>query len=49
MFDLGNRFGRIKAFRADLRTVHNGVAAIELERIFEIIETLTRRLIAAID
>src|SRR5258708_3364036 len=45
---LGNRLGRIEAFWAGLGTVHDGVAAIEPERVLEIVEPLAGRLIARI-
>ena len=49
MFDLGNRFGRIEPFGANLRTVHDGVTAIQFKRIFQIIQALTCRFVTAID
>ena len=49
MFDLGDRFGWIEPLWTDLRAVHDRVATIQFERVFEIIETLTGRFIAAID
>ena len=33
LLDLGNRFGRVEAFGADLGAVHDGVTAVEFERI----------------
>ncbi|MPL74155.1 hypothetical protein SDC9_19965 [bioreactor metagenome] len=47
--DLGDRLRRVQTFRAGLGAVHDGVAAIELERVLERIETLGRRLVAAVD
>ena len=49
MFDVGNRLGRIEAFRANLRTIHNRVATIELERVFKIIKPLAGAFVAAVD
>src|SRR5579872_2961813 len=46
--ELGDRFRRVEALRAGLGTVHDGVAAIEAERILEIVEPLTGGLIAAV-
>src|SRR2546430_381254 len=46
--ELGNRLGGIEALRAGLGAVHDGVAAIQPERIFEIVEPLAGRLIAAV-
>src|ERR1043165_1528465 len=47
--DFGDRLGWIEALRAGLRAVHDGVAAVELERIIERIEPLAGLLIARID
>ena len=47
-FDLGDRLGRVEAFRAGLRAIHDGVAAIEPERILEIVEPLAGRLVARV-
>ena len=49
MLDLSDRFGGVETFRANLRAIHDRVAAIQLERIFEIIQPLARRFVAAID
>src|SRR5258705_13975406 len=46
--EFGNRLGGIEALRAGFCAVHDGVAAIEPERIFEIVEPLAGRLIAAV-
>src|SRR5579883_2572276 len=46
--ELGDRLGGIEALRAGLRAVHDGVAAIEPERILEIVEPLAGRLVARI-
>src|SRR4051812_36801733 len=48
-FDLGNGLRRVEVFRASLGAVHDGVAAVEAERILEIVEALAGRLIAAVD
>src|SRR5690349_21257052 len=45
---IGNRPRRIEPFRAGLRAVHDGVAAIEAERILEPIKALSGALIAAV-
>ena len=42
LLDLGDRLGRVQPLGADLGAVHDGVAAIELERILEIVEPLLR-------
>src|SRR5437016_82203 len=47
-FELGDRLGRIEALRAGLGAVHDGVAAIEPERILEIVEPFAGRFIAAV-
>ena len=49
MFDLGNRFGGVQAFRADLGAIHDRMAAIQLEWVFQIIEALAGGFVAAID
>ena len=49
LLDLGDRLRRVEALRAGLGAVHDGVAAIEPERIFEIVEPLAGRFIAAVD
>jgi hypothetical protein len=46
LFNLGNRLGRVQAFRAGLRAVHDGVAAVKPERILKIVEPLALGLIA---
>ena len=45
--DLGDRLGRIEVLRAGLGAVHDGVAAIQPERIFQLIEPLAGGLVAA--
>ena len=47
--DLGNGLGRVEVLRAGLGAVHDGVAAVEAERVFEIVEPLAGRLVARID
>ncbi|AEM42305.1 hypothetical protein KVU_2465 [Ketogulonicigenium vulgare WSH-001] len=44
-----NRLGRVQAFWTSLGAVHDRMAAIQLERIFQLIQTLARRLVAAVD
>src|SRR6516225_4010991 len=46
--DLGDGLGRIEALRAGLGAVHDGVAAVEAERVLEIVEALPGRLVAAV-
>ena len=46
--EFGNRLGRIETLRAGLGAVHDGVAAIEPERVFEIVEPLAGGFIAAV-
>src|ERR1700719_4074685 len=45
---IGNRARRVELFRAGLGAVHDGVAAIEPERILEPVEALAGALIAAV-
>src|SRR5919198_6602985 len=49
LLDLGDRLRRIEMLRAGVGAVHDGVAAIEPERVFEIVEPLASRLVAAVD
>src|SRR3984957_9264744 len=46
--DFGNGIGGIEALRAGLGAVHDGVAAIESERVLEIVEPLAGGLVAGI-
>src|SRR5258705_13539288 len=48
LLDLGDRLGGIEALRAGLGAVHDGVAAVEPERILEVVEALAGRLVARI-
>jgi hypothetical protein len=48
LLDLADRLSRIKAFRAGLGAIHDGVAAIELERVLQRIQALACRLVPAI-
>src|SRR5713101_3283467 len=45
---IGNRARRVEAFRAGLGAVHDGVAAIEPERVLEPVEALAGALVAAV-
>src|SRR5258706_925829 len=47
-FKLGDRLGGVESLRAGLGAVHDGVAAIQPERILEIVEPLAGRLVAAV-
>src|SRR6266851_10342164 len=46
--DLGDGLGGVEALRAGLGAVHDGVAAVEAERILEIVEALSGRLIPTV-
>ena len=46
MLDLGNRLCRVQTLRTGLYAVHDRVAAIEPERVFQIVQPLAGRLIA---
>src|SRR5713226_8661989 len=46
--EFGDGLGRIEALWAGLGAVHDGVAAIEPERVFEIVEPLAGGLIATV-
>src|SRR5258707_10510137 len=45
--ELGDRLGGIETLRAGLGAVHDGVAAIESERVFEIVEPFAGGFVAA--
>src|SRR5262244_2285693 len=49
LLDLGDCLGRVEMLRAGVGAVHDGVAAIEPERILEIVEPLAGRLVAAVN
>src|SRR5262245_63865123 len=46
--DLGDGLGRVEALRAGLGAVHDGVATIEAERILQIVQAASGRLVAAV-
>src|SRR5215216_2189854 len=46
--ELGDRLRRVETLRAGLGAIHDGVAAIEPERVLEIVEPLAGGLIAAV-
>src|SRR5262245_25300258 len=46
--ELGNRLGGIETLRAGLRAIHDGVAAVKAERVFEIVEPLAGRFITRV-
>src|SRR5258706_7851761 len=46
--EVGDRLGRVQILRAGLGAIHDGVTAIQPERIFEIVEPLAGRLITAV-
>src|SRR5579883_730602 len=48
LLDLGDRLRRVEALRTGLGAVHDGVAAVEAERVLEIIEPLALGLVAAV-
>src|SRR6478672_1004221 len=47
-FKLGDRLGGVESLRAGLGAVHDGVAAIEPERVFEIVEPFAGGFVAAV-
>jgi hypothetical protein len=49
LLDFGDCLSGIQTLGTSSRTIQNGVASIESERILEFIEPLTSRLVAAID
>src|SRR4051812_29668112 len=48
LLDRGDRLRRIEPLRAGLGAVHDGVAAVQPERIFQVVEPLAGRLVAAV-
>src|SRR5262249_46309253 len=48
VLDLGDGLGRVEALRARLGAIHDGVAAVEPERILDIVEPLAGRFVAAV-
>src|SRR6478672_9764720 len=48
LLDFGNGLGGVETLRTGSGAVHDGVAAIEAERILQIVEPLARRLVAAV-
>src|SRR5579875_2296444 len=48
LFDLGDGLGRIEPFRARFGAIHNGVAAVEFERVFQCVQPLTGCFVAGI-
>src|ERR1700722_1733561 len=49
LLDFGDGLGGIEILGARFRAVHDGMAAVQTERILEVIEALAGRLIPAID
>ena len=49
LLDLGNRLCGVQTLGARLGAVHDRMAAVQPERVFEIIQTFARRLVAAVD
>src|SRR5690606_1658104 len=49
LLDLADRLGRVQALRAGPGAVHDRVAAIQLERILEVVQARAGVLVAAVD
>ena len=49
LLDLGDGLSRIEAFRAGPGAIEDGMASIEPERVFQLVETVPGRFVAAID
>src|SRR4051812_47036280 len=49
LLDLGDGLCRVEALRAGVGAVHDGVAAVEPERVVQGVEALAGRLVAAVD
>src|SRR5262249_41982318 len=48
LLDLGDGLRRVQALRAGLGAIHDGVAAVEPERVLELVEALALRLVTAV-
>jgi len=46
--DVGDGLGRVEMLGAGLGAVHDGVAAVEPERVLEVVEPLAGRLVARV-
>src|SRR3546814_16284256 len=49
LLDLADRLGRVQALRAGPGAVHDRVAAVELERILEVVQARDGVLVSAVD
>src|SRR6202012_5270130 len=49
LLDFADRFRRVQALGAGIGAIYDGVAAIEAERIFQIVQALAGFLVAAVD
>ena len=49
LLDLADRLGRVQVFRAGAGAVHDGVAAVEAERVLEVVEAFAGGFVAAVD
>src|SRR5580704_19656485 len=49
LLHLRDGLGGVQSLRTHLRAVQDGVAAVELERVLEVVEPLAGRLVAAVD
>src|SRR5512145_1182919 len=49
LLDLGNRLGRVQVLRAGFGAVHDRVAAVQAERVLELVQALAGRLVARVD
>ena len=46
--EVGDRLGRVQILRAGLGAVHDGFAAVQPERVLEIVESLAGSLVSAV-
>ena len=49
VLDAGNRLGRVQALGAGFGAVHDGMATVQLERVFQFVQPLARRLVPAVN
>ncbi len=48
LLDLGDRLGRVEILGAHLSAIHDRMAAIQLERVFQLVETLAERFVTTV-
>ena len=49
MLNVGDGFGRVKAFWAGLRAIHDRVTTVQFERVIQLVQTIFADLVSAIN